>query len=163
MLYQGCQLLPPPPSRHLQQSSHHQSRFLSALFLIFIFPQNFNYLMARLSLSPHSFTSLLLLTAQLLFFAMWFQGADLLYSFMCTSLSESLIFLFKRGKRKALSHRQIAFTHFLLVSSRWNANTFHGCSASFFPNLFLFSHLFYVQGLIVCCKTGINHNNAYDK
>lgn len=48
----------PPRPRHLQQSSHHQSRFLSALLLIFIFPQNFNYLMARLSLSPHSFTSL---------------------------------------------------------------------------------------------------------
>lgn len=107
--------------------------------------------------------SRLLLTAQLLFFAMWFQGADLLYSFMCTSLSESLIFLLKRGKRKALSHRRIAFTHFLLVSSRWNANSHHRCSASFFPSLFLLSHLFYVQALIVCCKTGINHNNAYDK
>lgn len=83
----------------------HQSCFLSALLLIFIFSQNFNYPLCLPILSrlfPAACFKVYF-HLEINFQLLWFQGADLLYCFMHTSLSESLIFLLKKGKRKAVS------------------------------------------------------------
>lgn len=120
-----------PPSAAVS----HQSRFLSALLLIFIFPQNFNYVMPQLSLPLRS------LAVQFGFVAMWFLVADLCIV-LCARLFESLIFLLKKGRIKAASRRD--FPHLLLLFSRWNANTRHGSSALFSFSSFSYSVIFFM-------------------
>lgn len=86
-----------------------------------------------------------------------------LYCFMCTSLSEPLIFLLKKEKEKQCHIDRLLSHIFYFFPADEMRTPFMAAVHLFFFNLFLFSHLFYVQGLTLYCKTGINHNKVYDK
>lgn len=109
----------------------HQSRFLSALRLIFIFPQNFNYLMPRLSLSLSSFTPVTRCTV-VVFFTMWFQGADL-FVFFYVHVSFR-VFNIPAFKSRVTQTLLCSHFHFFLASKKTNTIVFNHillCSRSY--------------------------------
>lgn len=161
MLYQGCQMLPawpyfphPPP---FQQSAIRAASCQPSFWYLY-FHRILITLCLCFLLSPHFFTAVTHCAVVVISRCWPFVLFNVHVSFWVVHIS-----LFKRKKEK-LCHIDRLLSHiFYFFSADEMLTPFMAAEHLFFLNLFLFSHRFYVQGLTLCCKSGINHKHFYDK